>query len=503
MQAKAKTRTDLFDRPNGAVVSEMDTSEKATATGKTDGKFTEVDFGDGSPPMWAKTDDLAFENGNPEPFDLATLVETCVFVERTINDVASTAPWFISADFILARGQIETGLTSAGQKIPGSDAVGPFQVSTAEWKTFCDTAGDLARDILPKHRVEPLLQVYSAGFRMFADAKAISNLMRDKGVGTNEKPFMPSFLDLFHAYLGDSPQAAVAIKQAQDDANKKNTSVKDVLAGALREDRIKALFTARSGFTGTIEAPKTVAQFVEGTTSALNDALKKASDHIQEFVPTAAQALSAEGGIDPSNMPISQAAFDLIVEFEVSSKAAYERKYTHPVWPGGASGVTIGIGYDVGQQNVAQIRGDFAGILDPATIAALEPACGVKGAPARGLAGQLHSVTVSWEQALALFQKKGIPRWVGIVKKNLANTDKLKPDSLGALVSLTYNRGGGGYTLTGGRYAEMRNIKQHMANQAFANIPGEIRNMKRLWPGVGGLLRRRDREAELFKHGLQ
>jgi len=207
--------------------------------------------------------------------------------------------------------------------------------------------------------------------------------------------------------------------------------------------------------------------------------------------------------MDPSNMPISQAALDLIVEFEVSSKAAYEQKYTHPVWPGGAAGVTIGIGYDVGQQSVAQIRDDFAGILDQGTIAALEPACGVTGAAARGLAGQLQGVTVSWDQALALFQQKGIPRWVGVVKNKLANTDQLKPDSLGALVSLTYNRGGGGYTAAGDRYAEMRNIKQHMANQAFANIPAEIRNMKRLWPDVGGLLRRRDREAELFQQGLQ
>ena len=45
---------------------------------------------------------------------------------------------------------------------------------------------------------------------------------------------------------------------------------------------------------------------------------------------------------------ISPEARDLVVNFEIGSRAAYDRAYKHPVWPGGASGVTIGIGYDIG-----------------------------------------------------------------------------------------------------------------------------------------------------------
>ena len=44
----------------------------------------------------------------------------------------------------------------------------------------------------------------------------------------------------------------------------------------------------------------------------------------------------------------SQAAIDLIVREEVGSQARYKHKYQHPEWPGGASGVTIGVGYDCG-----------------------------------------------------------------------------------------------------------------------------------------------------------
>src|SRR5215471_16818785 len=52
--------------------------------------------------------------------------------------------------------------------------------------------------------------------------------------------------------------------------------------------------------------------------------------------------------IQPSSTPISGRAFDLIVMLEVTNQATYERSYSRPTWPRGASGVTIGIGYDVG-----------------------------------------------------------------------------------------------------------------------------------------------------------
>jgi GH24 family phage-related lysozyme (muramidase) len=76
-----------------------------------------------------------------------------------------------------------------------------------------------------------------------------------------------------------------------------------------------------------------------------------------------------------------------------------------------------------------------------------------------------------------------------------------RPDRLGALVSLTYNRGAS-YDTPGARYKEMRNIKSHMTAEDFERIPGDIRAMKRLWPGVAGLRKRREREARLFEQGF-
>ncbi|MDQ0473445.1 hypothetical protein [Labrys wisconsinensis] len=203
-----------------------------------------------------------------------------------------------------------------------------------------------------------------------------------------------------------------------------------------------------------------------------------------------------------SATPISQRAFDLIVEFEVSSQQIYEQKYRSPTWPQGASGVTIGIGYDVGYATRAQLHADWDDAIPAAMVTALERAVGVQGGSAQPIARALKaSVDVSWDAAIKVHRGKVMPRWVGLVERSLANTARIGPDCLGALVSLTYNRGAS-FTKAGDRYAEMRSIKQHMAAAAFAAVPGDLRSMKRLWPGVPGLQMRREREARLFEAGL-
>jgi uncharacterized protein (TIGR02594 family) len=599
-----------------------------------------------------------------EEVNLEGFIRTCFAAEAGLNSLQSTPPWFVSADFVIARAVIETGITNAAAKIAGSDAVGPLQVASPEWNAFLSNAGPFAQDFQPEGRDHPTIQVYGATYRMYADMKAVSEIRSKPDPQAADGPFQPSNLDIFHAYLTNSPGAAAAIVGAQDDPDKSGKTIKDIFTGVLSEDQLKAFFAARSQYAGTIDAPKTVAGFIAATEAALNAALQQAaalitqnapeelpkmkeaaptpwfdqaekaeaagiseskpqdlptildyfastslgaqksrlpwcgafaahcmevsgnkalipkdaaraanwknfgfavpiapgqvpegavvvlapgpgtggSGHVSFFskflnngnnvellggnqsravnrksfrtsrvvairwietAPSASEEIAEHPDIQASDMPISDEAFDLIVEFEVSGKAAYERKYQRPTWPKGQSGVTIGIGYDVGYQSPAQLRADCANILSDQMIASLASVCGVKGAAASPLAQQLRgSVDVSWDQAIALFRRKSIPRWVGVVRNRLQNTDQLSKDSLGALVSLTYNRGGGGYTLPSDRFREMRAIRADMAARAFTQIPGEIRSMKRLWPDLRGLQVRRDREAALFQKGL-
>lgn len=199
----------------------------------------------------------------------------------------------------------------------------------------------------------------------------------------------------------------------------------------------------------------------------------------------------------------SQAAIDLIVAEEVTSQAVYQKLYQHPEWPGGASGVTIGIGYDCGYSTSNTIQGDWGDKLPAPMVKCLQDVAGIHGSPASSHAHALRGVvTVPWDAAMAVFIGRDMPKWEGIVSRALPNTDKLSPDSFGALVSLCYNRGPGGFTDGSDRDREMRAIKAHMATGQFAEIPAEFRSMKRIWPNVSGLQHRRDHEAALFEKGL-
>lgn len=199
---------------------------------------------------------------------------------------------------------------------------------------------------------------------------------------------------------------------------------------------------------------------------------------------------------------ISDAAFNLIIEFEVTSPAFYQAHYRHPEWPGLNSGVTIGVGYDLGYSSQQIFVADWGDVLPEATIKALAPACGFRGEDANQICAALQSVDVPWEAAINVFKNRDVPRWSQTVTNSLPNTETLHPDSFGALVSLTYNRGAS-FETGGDRYREMRAIKDHMTGQSFSLIPDDIRAMKRLWPSVRSLRNRRDREANLFQAGLQ
>lgn len=200
---------------------------------------------------------------------------------------------------------------------------------------------------------------------------------------------------------------------------------------------------------------------------------------------------------------ISQAAFDLIVNSEVSSRAIYERDYRRPERPGGQSGITVGIGYDCGYSAATIIRNDWSGKIPDAMVDVLCSVAGLKGAVAQDrLPSVRQKVDVPWGAALDVFGNVSIPKYLRACHA-LPNFDELSPDCKGVLLSLVYNRGAS-FSQAGSRYAEMRNIRALMATRRFAGIPSELRKMKRLWitPSVRGVAIRREQEARLFERGL-
>jgi hypothetical protein len=207
----------------------------------------------------------------------------------------------------------------------------------------------------------------------------------------------------------------------------------------------------------------------------------------------------------PSSRAIDPKAVALLIAFEVSSQARYERELQSPIWPKGRSGVTIGIGYDVGYVKKEWLHEDWKGILSEAQLGRLVNACEVKGQAANSITANYRDIKINWDDALLQFSSTSLPRFTAETLAVLPNATELNDKYLGAIVSLVYNRGAS-FRKVGARYREMRAIRRHMMNRNFASIPAELRNMKRIWAGdpkSRGLLIRRDLEATLFEEGLK
>lgn len=208
--------------------------------------------------------------------------------------------------------------------------------------------------------------------------------------------------------------------------------------------------------------------------------------------------------LTPSDRLVSARAVDLLVLFEVSNRKHYEKNLLSPVRPGGMSGVTVGIGYDLGYHREAWVREDWAGVLPEPTLERLCKACLLKGSTADLATAQLSDIVIGWEPAERQFLSTTLPRFIAETQKALPATNRLSDDSLGAMVSLVFNRGPS-FGIPGDRYTEMNAILAHMRSGNYKAIPGELRKMKRLWegkPGMRGVVLRRELEAQLFELGL-
>lgn len=205
-------------------------------------------------------------------------------------------------------------------------------------------------------------------------------------------------------------------------------------------------------------------------------------------------------------MRSSQAAVDLVVANEVGSKSQYTRQYEGPEWPGGASGVTVGIGYDLGYATREKIASDFGPYLPGAMIIAMQNVAGLTGSHAQAALPTVRGkVRVPWDVAMKVFEEVDFPRYENMLVRACPGADRMSPDCFGSIASIVYNRGAGGFNSRDDRFREMRAIKAAIAANDYRGIPAQIRSMKRLWEGKGlpGLITRREQEAKLFEVGLQ
>lgn len=200
------------------------------------------------------------------------------------------------------------------------------------------------------------------------------------------------------------------------------------------------------------------------------------------------------------SLKVSKQGLRAIIKHEISSKAYYEKRLTKACWPGGNSGVTIGIGYDLGHSTKSRIKADLQGLVSDATLDQLVKAAGKRGSKANTLCKAIcrTKIKVPYAAAEKLFYTRTLPDYAKQTRRIYPGIEKLPADAQTMLLSLVYNRGS---KLTGARRKEMLAIKKHVKKQDLAAIAKEFQSMKRLWQdkGLEGLLYRRDSEARLIK----
>jgi len=89
----------------------------------------------------------------------------------------------------------------------------------------------------------------------------------------------------------------------------------------------------------------------------------------------------------------SPKAIDLIISEEVGNQAQYKQ---HPEFPGGYSGVTVGIGYDLGYNSPDKIKADWSALVTPEILRLMLSCSGLTAHDAAHALAKVKSVVIPW-----------------------------------------------------------------------------------------------------------
>jgi uncharacterized protein (TIGR02594 family) len=224
---------------------------------------------------WVKsTDGQPVPDPAPLPLDPEMFVRQCTLVDRRLNSDPVVAPNFVSADFLIARAIVETGMTPTAFTAPF--CTGPFRLAQTEWDDFLKSGLQTHSLFQPADVIYPMAQVYAAGFSMHAAGKGFADAWSAANPpGDNAEPFVPSYLDLFHVYLTDV-ETAVKIRKNETDSVKPLTQFID-------STFIEAI-GARPALN-EVKRSRNISEFVAVTEAALAKALDAAFDKIKTLAP--------------------------------------------------------------------------------------------------------------------------------------------------------------------------------------------------------------------------
>lgn len=277
--------------------------------------------------------------------------------------------------------------------------------------------------------------------------------------------------------------------------------------------RLPALLLAASLLLGCAESTQEAPAAVDSAVSVATEAVQSAQVEVGEVQAAGAEATvpavlalrEAVATVTTEPLPpeprpaepvvVDPAIMELVVRWEIGSPAQYVRKYQGVICPGGGSGPTIGIGYDLGTQTPAQIRAAWGWHPD---VERLATASGQVG-PERCAAWRAghRDIRVSYDDALRVFASHDWPRYMAMAARAYRNGwDGISRNHQLGLGGNGYNRG---FSFVGSRKAEMREVRATCVPQNLATCTAaQLRASCRVWEGTpiyDGLCARRRAEA--------
>jgi peptidoglycan hydrolase-like protein with peptidoglycan-binding domain len=196
---------------------------------------------------------------------------------------------------------------------------------------------------------------------------------------------------------------------------------------------------------------------------------------------------------------------------ETGGLSYYNIKTRWPHYPGVASGITIGVGYDLRWNSEQDFFATWGDHLSRSTLLELAKDIGNRGTKKRVLELKRAGIEVPFKSAWAVFVKKTLPDFYAQTQFIYPSLDRIPDFCRSVLVSLVFNRG---TDLSGPRRKEMKNIQTILSKtdqpgltkaetkRALEDVETEIVSMKRLWDSSSGLVKRRQAEANLWRDGL-
>lgn len=172
-----------------------------------------------------------------------------------------------------------------------------------------------------------------------------------------------------------------------------------------------------------------------------------------------------------------------------------------PYWPGGASGLTLDPGVDIGHVKFSLVRHLYWNILTPKQLDALSQASGVKGQKAEAFTKRvgIRSVRISRSEAADLFPQTTRTYWETVILRFpiLVDDPNIPTRVIEALhtafLSIAYNRGP--------RNRNLKVLEEPMRKKQFLIVGNLIAGMQQNHK-LRGIQRRRRAEGRLILNSL-